>query len=331
MINEGLLPTTFKGINANHSAYSIILRRSGSSPNYVIDGLITTTTQWKEGDKVRYDLLGKAMQAAGVDSGVSKNASTVSGYSGQWSEQTSNYKNITASGLLAYRVGYSSAMYSVYLRRDGTLPMTGSLNMDGKDINNARDINAKGELHVGGYTNISGDIRLEKNLAVTGDSTFEGNITAKKAITSTGNIISGGRLTTSEFLQIKGLAVAGSSCTGNGLQSVSSTGQLLSCVSGIWKDAEGYVGGIYSLSGTVCARNNAVTNSCSCPVGFLSSQILSTTEPYTVSECTTKPVQTCKTYHGHGDWWEECTTKNVQVCSDVQKNRPVSLYICSKN
>ncbi len=175
LINEGLLPTTFNGINTNHSAYSIILRRSGNSPNYVIDGLITTTTQWKEGDKVRYDLLGKAMQAAGIDSGVSRTASTVSGYSGQWTEQASDYKNISDSGLLAYRVGYSSTMYSVYLRRDGTLPMTGDLNMGGRDINNLKNIS------VTGSATVAGDVSA-KNLNATGDSTITGTVTAGYAI-----------------------------------------------------------------------------------------------------------------------------------------------------
>lgn len=37
-------------------------------------------------------------------------------------------------------------MYSVYLRRDGTLPMTGDLNMGGKSINNAKDITAAGTM-----------------------------------------------------------------------------------------------------------------------------------------------------------------------------------------
>jgi hypothetical protein len=34
---------------------------------------------------------------------------------------------------MAYRVGYDSAMYSVYLRRDGH-PMTGDLNMGGMTL-----------------------------------------------------------------------------------------------------------------------------------------------------------------------------------------------------
>ncbi|NIY49340.1 shufflon system plasmid conjugative transfer pilus tip adhesin PilV [Cedecea colo] len=143
--------------------------------HYVIDGLITTTTQWKEGDKVRYDLLGKAMQAAGVDSGMTKTTDKVSGYSGQWTEQAADYKNISDSGLLAYRVGYSSALYSVYLRRDGTLPMTGDLNMGGRDINNLKNLSATGS------ATVAGDVSA-KNLNATGNSKITGTVTAGYAI-----------------------------------------------------------------------------------------------------------------------------------------------------
>ncbi len=66
LINEGLLPSTYTGTNANKSSYKIILKRDGTSPNYVINGLITTSTAWIEGGKTRYDLLGNAMQIAGM-------------------------------------------------------------------------------------------------------------------------------------------------------------------------------------------------------------------------------------------------------------------------
>lgn len=72
LINEGLLPASFTGVNVNKSAYTILLKREGTAPNYVINGLVTTNTAWTEGNRVRYDLLGKAMQTAGVDSGMSK-------------------------------------------------------------------------------------------------------------------------------------------------------------------------------------------------------------------------------------------------------------------
>lgn len=204
LVNEGLLPASFSGMNANHSPYAIILRRSGGAPNYQIDGLITTTMQWKDGDKIRYDLLGKAMQAAGVDSGVSKTTSSVSGYSGQWAEQAANYNNISASGLLAYRAGYSSTLYSVYLRRDGTLPMTGDLNMDGKSINNVANISASGAitaaglqstgaatiggaLTVAGASTLTGPATLGNTLTVNGTSTLKGATTVSNSLTVTGN------------------------------------------------------------------------------------------------------------------------------------------------
>ncbi|UGA50139.1 MULTISPECIES: shufflon system plasmid conjugative transfer pilus tip adhesin PilV [Dickeya] len=181
LINEGLLPSTFSGMNARRSGYNILLRRSGSSPNYVIDGLITTTTQWKEGDKIRYDLLGQAMQSAGVDSGVSKTASSVSGYSGQWTEQAASYKNITNEGLLAYRVGYNSAMYSVYLRRDGTLPMTGDLNMGGQDINNTVNITASGTT-TSGILHSTGDTNVGANLNVSGNTQVNGTLNSNNTV-----------------------------------------------------------------------------------------------------------------------------------------------------
>ncbi|MCL6360115.1 hypothetical protein EXT49_08725 [Pectobacterium polaris] len=36
-------------------------KRSGITPNYVINGLIITTLPWSEGNRVRYDLLGRGM------------------------------------------------------------------------------------------------------------------------------------------------------------------------------------------------------------------------------------------------------------------------------
>ncbi len=82
-----------------------MLKRSGTAPDYVINGLITTASPWEEGGRIRYDLLGKAVQAAGVDGGMSRNTKIASGYGGQWSENSNSYSNITGGGLLAYRVG----------------------------------------------------------------------------------------------------------------------------------------------------------------------------------------------------------------------------------
>lgn len=171
LINEGLLPSTYTGTNANKSSYKIILKRDGTSPNYVINGLITTSAAWIEGGKTRYDLLGKAMQTAGIDSGMTKTTSIASGHSGQWSETSANFNNITSAGQLAFRVGFNSALYSVYLRRDGTLPMTGDLNLDGHNINNVAALNATGNITT------TGDVQA-RNIKATGKIDADGNISA---------------------------------------------------------------------------------------------------------------------------------------------------------
>ncbi|MDM3157137.1 shufflon system plasmid conjugative transfer pilus tip adhesin PilV [Citrobacter sp. Cf093] len=171
LINEGLLPSTYTGTNANKSSYKIILKRDGTSPNFVINGLITTSTAWIEGGKTRYDLLGNAMQTAGIDSGMTKTTSIASGHSGQWSETSANFNNITSTGQLAFRVGFNSALYSVYLRRDGTLPMTGDLNLDGHNINNVAALNATGNITT------TGDLQA-RNIKATGKVDADGNISA---------------------------------------------------------------------------------------------------------------------------------------------------------
>ncbi|ENI4870718.1 shufflon system plasmid conjugative transfer pilus tip adhesin PilV [Escherichia coli] len=171
LINEGLLPSTYTGTNANKSSYKIILKRDGTSPNFVINGLITTSTAWIEGGKTRYDLLGNAMQTAGIDSGMTRTTSNAFGYGGQWSETSANFNNITSAGQLAFRVGYNSALYSVYLRRDGTLPMTGDLNLDGHNINNIANINATGNITT------TSDLQA-RNIKATGKVDADGDISA---------------------------------------------------------------------------------------------------------------------------------------------------------
>ena len=187
LVNEGLLPSTFTGLNAQKSAYRIILKRDGISPNYVVNGLITTTLPWSEGTKTRYDLLGKAMLSAGIDSGMTKSATVASGYEGQWSEKSSEFRNISSEGLLAYRTGFDSAMYTVYLRRDGTLPMTGDLNMGGKSIGNVQNITAAGATTTGSLT-VNGAGVVGSDLTVGGNGQVNGNLNSN-------NTVSGATLT----------------------------------------------------------------------------------------------------------------------------------------
>lgn len=151
LVNEGLLPSTYSGKNVYGSGYSIILKRNGASPYYKINGMVTTSTPLIVGTNVRYDLLGHAMQKAGIDSGMTRSSSsTVSGYNGSWTASSTDYTNINAAGMLAYQAGYGTYNYSVFLRRDGTLPMTGNLNMGANSINNSVDYNGTGNINTGG-------------------------------------------------------------------------------------------------------------------------------------------------------------------------------------
>ncbi|HCU0797062.1 MULTISPECIES: shufflon system plasmid conjugative transfer pilus tip adhesin PilV [Citrobacter] len=202
LVNEGFLPVGYTGVNMQKSSYKIVLKRAGIAPNFVINGLITTTSPWLEGRKYRYDLLGKAMQVAGIDSGMTQSAALVSGLQGAWTETSSAFNNITAAGLLAYRVGYDSSMYSVYLRRDGTLPMTGNLNMANQDINNARNITAAGTT----TTNIlhsTGDTNIGVNLNVGGNAQVNGVINSNNTVSGT-TITSRGETYTQNWFRTMG-------------------------------------------------------------------------------------------------------------------------------
>lgn len=151
LVNEGMLPPVFNGKNIYGSGYKIIISRKGSAPYWNISALVATDTTLSRSGSIRYDLLGKAMQTAGIDSGMTRTASNkVDGYKGSWSATQTEFSNINKQGLLAYIAGYGSNSYSAFLRRDGTLPMTGDLNMGTKNIYGAANITASGKGTFGG-------------------------------------------------------------------------------------------------------------------------------------------------------------------------------------
>jgi len=161
LINEGFLSPTYGNTNIYGAGYNILLKRSGSSPYYNLTGLVLTNKPWVTGSatKIRYDLLGNAMQAAGIDSAMSRTSPTIlEGYKGNWSTTVDTYSIINQQGLLGYQVGFGSNAYSLFLRRDGSLPMTGALNMGANDINNAKNINASGTMTAGGAGIFGGEV-----------------------------------------------------------------------------------------------------------------------------------------------------------------------------
>lgn len=108
------------------------------------------------------------------------------------------------AGLVSISNGYDSQGFFEFLRRDGSLPMTGSLNMQDSagtkhNITNANDIDA---------------VDMTASEAITG-----------KTVSSTG------RLKAGEYLQISGRAVEGQRCEANTV-GLTSTGVMLTCQPG---------------------------------------------------------------------------------------------------
>ena len=165
LINNGLLPSSFSGINPFGATYDYYIRVSGTAPNYDVEGLVLTSAPYFTGGSTpRYDLLGEAMLNAGADSGMTRNTGTeIDGLNGAWVDcsasggaclnsdwtgcnGTAGSPCFNSLGLLAYRAGYGSSAYAAYLRLDGSTPMTGNLNMGGNDIVNVGNIAATGTI-----------------------------------------------------------------------------------------------------------------------------------------------------------------------------------------
>ncbi|WP_164359436.1 hypothetical protein [Pseudomonas viridiflava] len=111
------------------------------------------------------------------------------------------------AGLVSISNGYDSQGFFEFLRRDGSLPMTGSLNMQDSsgvkhDILNAGDVSTV-------------------------------NLTASKGVTGE-TVSSTSRLKTNEFLQINGIAVEGQPCEARTV-GLDASGLTLTCTAGRWR------------------------------------------------------------------------------------------------
>ncbi|EEE1378187.1 shufflon system plasmid conjugative transfer pilus tip adhesin PilV, partial [Salmonella enterica subsp. diarizonae] len=98
--------------------------------------------------------------------------------------------------------GYDSSMYSVYLRRDGTLPMTGDLNMGGKSINNALNINASGLISANSLKT-TGTVSVGSDLSVSGITQVNGNLNSNNTV-SGNTITSRGETNTQNWFRTLG-------------------------------------------------------------------------------------------------------------------------------
>lgn len=166
LINEGLVPPNFTSLPPFRSAggldgYMISLRVTSGpvatnwttamgAPN--IEAMLQTRNAWLNGTKVDYNLIGEVVRTIGPDGGavgISRNAAgTMAGYLGGWNIPTQvgttanagTAYNFGTVGRFGIRAGFGSSQFLQFLRRDGTLPMTGNLNMGVKSLINASGV-----------------------------------------------------------------------------------------------------------------------------------------------------------------------------------------------
>ncbi|WP_152601763.1 hypothetical protein [Burkholderia paludis] len=145
-------------------------------------------------------------------------AAQIDGYGGVWNAPITTGRSL---GLLGFQAGTGTNLYSVYLRRDGSLPMTGGLNMsDGiiHNINNAGNITGTGQFQstqvVTSYDKSNGNLDMTGTATIIGNANISGGVGAGGRITATGEFYS------STSLQTNGYLNAGDNIYGNGYLAV---------------------------------------------------------------------------------------------------------------
>lgn len=276
---SGFLPATFSGRNAYGSTYTYYIRVGGASPNWTVDGVVVTTDPYSVGGAVRDDLVGVAMLSAGADSGTTRSVATqINGYNGSWLETGFPVNQL---GLLAYRVGYGSFNNSTYLRVDGTLPMTGDLDLGEHNIKGVVDIQttATGKVKAGQFeTGAPNPAAIVLGSDNATDQTLLGNNGNRLKVTNTGGMelvntntgeytdLVAGNITGKGNLSISGwgkfdhdLQVDGDAKIGRTLYAKSD----ITSETGFFTDAGNFQttnGSVSALNGTISSKDLVVTN-----------------------------------------------------------------------
>lgn len=197
-------------------------------------------------------VIGEAMLAGQGLIGTNDPAApaTIRGFRNAW-----NMPNPIAGnpeGILMAQVSYGATI-DAYLRRDGSTPMLGQLDMNGNQVVGASSIASTGpvtaaSLNAGSAT-ITGNLNTAGLTAGTG--TFTGNLTLASA-TLTGSLTVAGTVTADQIqasgasgsvsapnIVVQGVSTSGQSCTTSGQMRRTSTGSILVCQSGTFKALAG--------------------------------------------------------------------------------------------
>jgi hypothetical protein len=227
-------------------------------PNCDITGYLITTAPVLSDNIISAKVIGRALLEIGADGG----ASGLAGPANAIRSLGTGNPILTPGfavlpGMLAVNLGATVTQFNQYLRRDGTLPMMGDLNMLNnvtaarRSINNANEVNA---------ITVNGTTVNSNNLAVNGQVVTDLNMDQNN-INNAGQV-SGQDIRASGFMHVGAVANINDLCPEDGRLARLADGALLNCrlIPGVglrWSQASDL--GSYCV---IQARNE------SCPAGF---------------------------------------------------------------
>lgn len=187
LAKQGYLPLNFSNVNPYGSDYDIILKKEGSDANPIVNGYVLTKRTWLDSNgNPDYTQIGRAIQHVGIKGGYNnqlagQGQAEIFGYEGGWRlDAVTDLPMIPSDqiqpGTMAYVSNYNTDAFSIFLRRDGTLPMEGTLDMNGNDIKNILNFNATGNGKIDGKLDVGGKIQGKDNIESDKDVIAKGDV-----------------------------------------------------------------------------------------------------------------------------------------------------------
>lgn len=144
LVALGKLPATFSAKSAAGGSYKIQLQSipvGCIAPACNIEGIIVIDSPFMINGVVDETRAGLAVRNIGSDGAKTslENKSTLSGLNGQWAIPLPPTV-APARALVGVRVGYSSAVWGQFFRKDGSVAMTGNANFGGYGLGNVKQI-----------------------------------------------------------------------------------------------------------------------------------------------------------------------------------------------
>ncbi|TES62208.1 hypothetical protein E2P84_42395 [Burkholderia cepacia] len=191
-------------------------------------GLAYSTTPFTDGSGLRTDVLGAAVQAVGVDAGMSYAATpgVMTGFANSWGNAVANPVPGNPAGILAVKLGTTSGLGNLLNQlywRVGDHNLTGPMDANGQNINNVANLNATGDVRAGGTVAAGG--------AVTAGTSVQANTT----------VAAGTSVTAGTTLQAGNIATAGAPCSGGIGASTDGRGLYFQCQDGRWVPLGGHL------------------------------------------------------------------------------------------